>query len=209
MSHGEPNSPYGPPPPQAGPYYGGQNPYGVPPQGYGHPYPPAPTGVPPIASMGRRLAARVIDGVPLTILNMVLMAPSMSDYFHALGACDSSDTAAFSSCVQEAAGDFYSGIVPVALAMTAVVFLYEWLMISLVGATLGKLAVGLRVLKAENGAKPGLTSGFLRWVIPMVGAFACGIGMLVVYLSPFWDKSGRKQGWHDKVAGTVVVHTKG
>jgi uncharacterized RDD family membrane protein YckC len=27
----------------------------------------------------------------------------------------------------------------------------------------------------------------------------------VVYLSPFFDSSGRRQGWHDMAAKTVVI----
>ncbi|MEU6391402.1 RDD family protein [Streptomyces sp. NPDC046939] len=229
MSHGEPHNPYGQQPPQPSPY-GQQAPQGVPPQqGYGYPqhpgqpygaYPQYPQqqgmpvpggmpGVPPIASMGRRLGARLIDGVPFAILNFIMMAPALSDYLDALSDCDSSDSSAFNSCVQDAMGDFYADFIPASLGVFALFFLYEWLMIAFVGATLGKLALGIRVLKAETGAKPGLGGSFLRWVIPTVGAFACGIGQLLVYLSPFWDKTGRKQGWHDKVASVVVVQVKG
>ncbi|MFI7010206.1 RDD family protein [Streptomyces sp. NPDC050145] len=223
MSFGDPNNPYGQQPPQGTPY-GQQAPQGVPPQGYGHPQQPGqpygaypqqpggpmvPGGVPPLASMGRRLGARLIDGIPLSIINFALMRPAMADYFDALTSCDSSDTDAFNSCVQDAMTDFYAGIIPVMLGMLVVVFLYEVLMTAFAGGTLGKLAVGIRVLKVDDGRKPGLASALLRWVIPVVGIFACGIGQLLVYLSPFWDKSGRMQGWHDKVASTVVVNVKG
>jgi len=36
----------------------------------------------------------------------------------------------------------------------------------------------------------------------------CGIGALLVYLSPFFDNTMRFQGWHDKFAETVVISTK-
>ncbi|MFJ9039151.1 RDD family protein [Streptomyces sp. NPDC102406] len=229
MSHGEPHNPYGQQPQQPNPY-GQQAPQGVPPQGYGYPQQPGqpqpygaypqhpqqsgmpggglPSGAPPLASMGRRLGARLIDGVLFGILYFVFLAPKFLDFLDAVRACDAGSST-YDSCVNDATSDFQSSTLPVALLFMVLVLLYEVLMIAFVGATLGKLAVGIRVLKAETGAKPGIGGGFLRWVIPTVGSFACGIGALLVYLSPFWDKSGRKQGWHDKVASVVVVQVKG
>ncbi|WP_394431247.1 RDD family protein [Streptomyces sp. SGAir0957] len=233
MSYGEPNNPYGQQPPQPNPY-GQQAPQGVPPQqGYGYPqqpgqsqpygaYPqhpqqqgmPGPNngmgmpGVPPLASMGRRLCAQLIDGVLIGIVYIVFLAPKFSDFIDAVQACDAGSST-YDTCVNNATSDFQSATLPIAGVFMLVVLLYQVLMIAFVGATLGKLAVGIRVLKAETGAKPGIGGGFLRWIIPTVGSFACGIGALLVYLSPFWDKSGRRQGWHDKVASTVVVHVKG
>ncbi|WP_394437622.1 RDD family protein [Streptomyces sp. SGAir0957] len=233
MSFGGPNDPYRPQPPQPvtnpGPYGQQAALQGVSPEGYSYPqqpgmpqqgmpygaYPhpnvpyPGMPGVPPLATMGRRLAARVIDGVPLGIINLILMAPLFVDYIDAVMKCDPDDPAAFNSCAQDAILDFYVGIIPLTLIMAGIAFLYEWLMIAFVGATLGKLAVGVRVLKVENGAKPGLASSFVRWVVPTAGIFACGFGQMAVYLSPLWDKSGRSQGWHDKAASVVVVQVKG
>ncbi|MET9493210.1 RDD family protein [Streptomyces sp. NPDC006552] len=231
MSHGEPNNPYGQQPPQSGPYgqqqpdpYGQQAPQGVPQQGYGYPQQPGQPfpsypqqsgmpghgtpGVPPLSSMGRRLGAQLIDGVLIGILYFVFLAPKFMDLIDAVRACDAGSST-YDTCMNDATSDFQSATLPIALVFMVVVLLYQVLMIAFVGATLGKLAVGIRVLKAETGAKPGIGGALLRWVIPLVGSFACGVGALLVYLSPFWDKSGRKQGWHDKVASTVVVHVKG
>ncbi|MFD2122458.1 RDD family protein [Streptomyces cirratus] len=93
----------------------------------------------------------------------------------------------------------------VILVFFVATLLYEWLMIAFVGATVGKLALGLKVVKENTGQVPGVGGGFIRWIIPMVGAFLCGIGQLLVYLSPFFDNSGKLQGWHDRAAGTIVV----
>ncbi|WP_338699681.1 RDD family protein [Streptomyces sp. Q6] len=217
MSFGDPNNPYGQQQPQSNPY-GQQAPQGVPQQGYGYPqqqqYPGYPQqaapmpGVPPLAGMGRRLGARLIDGVLLFVVYAVFLAPKFTTLIDDVQACDSTSST-YDTCVNDALSDFQSTMLPVAATFMVLMLAYEILLIAFVGATLGKLAVGIRVLKAETGAKPGIGGAFLRWVIPTVGAFACGIGQLVVYLSPFWDKSGRKQGWHDKVASTVVVHVKG
>ncbi|MCQ4212544.1 MULTISPECIES: RDD family protein [Streptomyces] len=217
MSFGDPNNPYGQQPPQGSPY-GQQAPQGVPPQGYGYPQQPGqpygaypqqgmPPGAPPIASMGRRFGARLIDGVLFFIVYAVILAPKFTDLVDDVRACDAGSST-YDTCMDNAVSDFQSSVLPVAGLFMLLVLLYEVLMIAFAGATLGKMAVGIRVLKAETGEKPGIGGGFLRWVIPTVGAFACGIGQLLVYLSPFWDKSGRKQGWHDKVASTVVVQVR-
>ncbi|MEB8338669.1 RDD family protein [Streptomyces endophyticus] len=224
MSFGDQNNPYGQQqPPQNNPY-GQQAPQGVPPQNYGYPQQPpgqpyaqqqqyggypqqpaGPAGVPPLASMGRRFGARLIDGLIFFVVYAIFLGTKIGDLMDAVNACSSTD----STCVNDAVTDWYSDVLPVIAVFMVLVLLYEVLMIGLVGGTLGKLAVGIRVLKLETGAKPGVGAGFLRWVIPMVGGLFCGIGALLVYLSPFWDGNKRNQGWHDKVAGTVVVNVKG
>ena len=66
-------------------------------------------------------------------------------------------------------------------------------------ATPGKMALDLSIVDANAGNKP--TTGQL------VGRyFAYYISMLPLFLGFFWvgiDK--RKQGWHDKLAGTLVI----
>lgn len=69
------------------------------------------------------------------------------------------------------------------------------------GRTPGKMVMGLRVIQASGEAMtPGLA--FLRWVGYLVSFLCFGMG----YLWVTFDL--RKQGWHDKIAGTVVVLKK-
>ncbi|MCX5385156.1 RDD family protein [Streptomyces sp. NBC_00083] len=221
---------YGQPQGQPGYGYpqGQQAPQGVPQQGYGYPqqpgqapgygYPQAPgtlqanngyinvpvLGTVEVASMGRRLCARLIDGAAIGIIVGIIMAIGLAGAVGVAKDCDpnSSD---YSSCVNNAS----AGLITVMFTWLAVVagftLLYEWLMVSLVGATLGKLALGLRVVKENTGQNPGLGAGFIRYIIPIVGAFLCYIGAILVYLSPFFDNSGKLQGWHDRAAGTLVI----
>lgn len=218
MSFGAPDNPYGQPQnPQQG--YGypqqGQPPYpqapgGIPQQGYGYPqqgqpgygYPGGPG--PRVASMGRRLGARAIDGVAFFVIYFILGAIGVAGSIGAAQDCDP-NAADYNTCINNASSDIAAKIGSMIAVLAIVGLLYEWLMTGLVGATLGKLAVGIRVVKADTGQKPGLGSSFIRWIIPLVGSLACGIGQVLVYLSPFWDKSGRQQGWHDKAAGTMVI----
>jgi uncharacterized RDD family membrane protein YckC len=67
------------------------------------------------------------------------------------------------------------------------------------GATPGKLAVGLKVVDAETGQPP--STG--RLVVRVLSYF---VSALPLYLGFLWIAvDRRKQGWHDKIAGTVVI----
>ncbi|MET8977794.1 RDD family protein [Streptomyces sp. NPDC004539] len=218
--YGQPQQPgYGQPQqpgyPQQG-YGYPQDPYGQQPQGYpsypqapGGGYPPGYAGAPQVASMGRRLGARLIDGVIIGVVYLAFSIAGIAGGVNSLNECDANaSSAVYEACVNNAAQDMTSKLGAVIGVLFLVSFVYEWLMVGLKGATLGKLAVGLRVVNVETGQKPGMGSSFIRWIIPIVGSFACGIGQLLVYLSPFWDKSGRQQGWHDKAAKTMVIHNQ-
>lgn len=67
------------------------------------------------------------------------------------------------------------------------------------GQTPGKMLFGLRVVQT-SGEKitPGIA--FLRWVGYIFSA-------LIFYLGFLWIIfDGKKQGWHDKIAGTIVIY---
>ncbi|MDT0461805.1 RDD family protein [Streptomyces gibsoniae] len=217
MSFGSPNNPYGQPQnpqqgygyPQQGqqPGYGYPQAPGVPPQGaYGYPQdqgyagPPAPR----VASMGRRFGARLIDGAVFAVIYGVLAVVGVAGAVGEAKNCDP-NAVDYNTCINNAGSDFAAKFGAIIGVLAIIGLLYEWLMVGLVGRTLGKMAVGLHVVNAETGGKPGLGKSFIRWIIPTVGSVLCGIGQLLVYLSPFWDKSGRQQGWHDKAAGTMVI----
>ena len=67
------------------------------------------------------------------------------------------------------------------------------------GATPGKLAVGVKVVDARTGRPPSTHRLVLRFLAYLVSALPLYLGFLWIAL----DR--RKQGWHDKIAGTVVV----
>ena len=67
------------------------------------------------------------------------------------------------------------------------------------GATPGKLAVGVKIVDASTGARPSTGRLVLRLVCYLVSA-------LPLYLGFLWAAVDRKkQGWHDKIAGTIVI----
>lgn len=212
MSFGNPNNPYGNQP-QPQPGYGYPQAPGMVPGGNGYPGVPLP-GNAEIATMGRRFAARVLDWVLIGIVYGILLgvgvAGAVGTVKDAQQNCDP-NSASYQQCLTDNLTNNGGGSSIIATFVTAFVIfgiitlLYEWLMVSFVGATLGKLMVGLRVVKEETGEKPGIGGGFIRWIIPTLGGIVCGIGQLVVYLSPFWDSSDRRRGWHDRAAGTMVI----
>ena len=77
--------------------------------------------------------------------------------------------------------------------------LYFVLLTFFFGATLGKMALGLKVTDL-NGKKPDIFNVIIRETIgKFVSAILIGIGFIWVGLD------SRKQGLHDKIAKTLVV----
>lgn len=205
----QPVDPNQPPPPPA---YGTPPPpppYGAPPPGYPPP-PPSYGGaqgygqipgqrVNDPAPMGPRLVARLIDGVlEFAVIFVLLLAVGV----HLFSTTTNSDgtTASFSLY----GGDFFKAIL-IGLVITAG---YEVGMLVTKGATLGKMAMGIRVAQLENGQNPTLGQAAIRWVIPA----ACGgifpLLQLVMFLSPFFDSTHRNRGWYDLAAKTIAVRTR-
>lgn len=78
-------------------------------------------------------------------------------------------------------------------------YAYYILMLSTYQATLGKMAVGLRV-ERTNGEKIGFWRAVLREIF---GKFVSGITFGIGFFMVGWTQ--KKQGLHDKIADTVVI----
>jgi uncharacterized RDD family membrane protein YckC len=70
---------------------------------------------------------------------------------------------------------------------------------SIMGATIGQRVFRLRVVDAGSGQPIGFGKALLRWIGLLVSFLVCFIGVIWVAFD------GRKQGWADKIAGTVVL----
>jgi len=66
-------------------------------------------------------------------------------------------------------------------------------------ATPGKLMLSAQIVDARTGNKPTTSQYIYRYVGYFVAAIPLGLGFIWVA----FDK--RKQGWHDKLAGTIVI----
>jgi uncharacterized RDD family membrane protein YckC len=69
-------------------------------------------------------------------------------------------------------------------------------------ATPGKMAVSARVVDAATGKTMSTGQSIGRYLAYFVSALPLGLGLFWVG----WDS--KKQGWHDKLAGTVVVRAR-
>lgn len=92
----------------------------------------------------------------------------------------------------------YGNSVPALLS-----WIYSVFMTVKYGATLGKMAVKIRVQNEETGANLTFVEAILREV---VGKFISGAVLFVGYLWMLWDP--KKQTWHDKLGKSVVVKAK-
>jgi len=83
-----------------------------------------------------------------------------------------------------------------ALAATVIAFWRAF------GATPGKIALGLKIVDARTGQRPRIGRLMLRFLGYFVSAFPLYLGFLWAAL----DR--RKQGWHDKIARTIVINSE-
>ena len=71
------------------------------------------------------------------------------------------------------------------------------------GGSIGMRAQGLRLVSARDHGSLGFGRAFLRNVV-----FGLACAIVVGYFTPLFDGSGRFQGWHDKVAGSLMVDAR-
>ena len=187
-----------PPPPPLPP--SGPPPQYIPPPG---PYAPQMAGYPlPAFAAGKtyggfwiRLVARIVDGiiigVPLSVLFIVFAVAAGG----LAGQTNTTDQNA-----QAAVGLGLVGvwllIATLATLGTVVYFVYFW---GTSGSTLGMRIFNLRIVDADTGASIGIARAIVRYLMSFVNSVACYIGWIWVAFDQ------RKQGWHDKVANSVVL----
>ena len=70
-------------------------------------------------------------------------------------------------------------------------------------ATPGKMAIRAKIVDARTGHAAGIGQLIGRYLGYFVAALPLGLGLVWIAFD------ARKQGWHDKLAGTVVVRRKG
>ncbi|WP_431034124.1 RDD family protein [Streptomyces sp. P6-2-1] len=199
MSNGEPNNPYGPPPGGPQPGYGypggggpghgpqpGQPGYGYP-QGQAYGYPQAPPvqpygygggpgygGQPPYAHWGLRVGGTLIDGLIFLVPYAIMLVGVTQD-------------------------------LPVLAIIGFLVFagigIWQLIREGRTGQTVGKSAVGIRLVSETTGQPLGVGMAFVRRIAHFIDGVACYIG----WLWPLWD--AKKQTFADKICSTLVIRS--
>lgn len=164
-----------------------QNP--PPPPGYPPPPPPQmaggyqPMAVAPQGTYGGfwiRVVAYIIDFIILAIIGGIISVPLGVNYTDA-------------NSLSSGAARTSNGI---DLVLSFVYFTLLW---SYMGASLGQRLLGMQVVDATTGQPISFGKAALRWLGLIISFFVCFIGVIWVAFD------ARKQGWMDKIAGTVII----
>lgn len=77
------------------------------------------------------------------------------------------------------------------------------------GVTPGKAVMGLRVVALGTGEPIGVGPALLRGLVLGVGGLPTfGLGLATLARTAVTDRDRRRRGWHDHVAGSVVVDVR-
>jgi len=229
---------YGTPPqPAGGRLFAGRPGYGEPAYGqpapgqpgYGRPAPARPgLGAaarrdPALASPWQRLAAQTIDWIIILVVSVFVFWSQLSVVWRevqaitgrypdltAPGAQAAINSVSSNPANQHALLYWFLGIFGLALA-------YYWVQQAAWGATIGKRAMGMRVVRAADRSRIGVLAAGIRTVAFLVGP---AVFLLLVYPvnvigGILWAADAglplldlRAQSLHDKLAGTVVVRQR-
>lgn len=83
--------------------------------------------------------------------------------------------------------------------LPAIIVILLWVRLS---TTPGKMAIGATIVDARTGGKPTTAQFIIRYF----GYFVSTVPLFLGFIWVGFDS--RKQGWHDKMAGTVVIRRK-
>ncbi|GAA1169379.1 hypothetical protein GCM10009584_07870 [Ornithinimicrobium humiphilum] len=162
----------------------------------------------PLAGWWHRVGARLIDGLLIAIVGSIVanvVVPGVwGDYVDWFMEAADPATAGAATNLDPPA-DLLARISTWSLVVAAVGMVYEIVMVTLAGGTLGKLALGLRVRLREQAGKIGWGSSILRALVYQVCGLFTPVAVLNV-LWPLWD--AKRQALHDKVARTNVVRVR-
>ena len=179
-----PENPYAAPPARPGAAPAEHNPYAAPNAPLDHAAPDAVTDL-QYTGFWMRVLASIVDSILMAIVTTPLLI-------------------VIGLAVGSRAGFSGRGITPVGgllemlinWVLPAVIVVTFWIMR---GATPGKMLISAKIVDAETGAEPSTGQYIGRYFGYFLSSIVFGLGLMWVG----WDP--RKQGWHDKLAGTVVV----
>lgn len=136
-----------------------------------------------------RFAAFIIDSVVVSIVLIPLAAVVIGEVD--LSRYDLQDPAASAALIQA-----LSMRLSFDLVLSGVIVVLFWIFRS---ATPGKMLLRASIVDAADGGKPGSGRLIVRYLGYFVSLIPFGLGFVWIAFD------SRKQGWHDKMARTVVV----
>lgn len=137
-----------------------------------------------IAGFVTRLLATIIDLVSIffTMGLIIMIANTTADFFKLPENL---------TVVVRIAATTIAALVP---------FSYQFIFLALIGQTPGKIVMGIRVLRTNGDALS------LRVVVQrIIFYYLVAIPLFVGFLWVLFDN--KRRGWHDHLAGTIVVYT--
>ena len=151
-----------------------------------------------------RTIAWIIDGFILGIIAsvfsfVVLMVAAAIGLGTAATGTLSADGTMTSEQVAVLGVTAFLALTIVGIALLAITVLYFVVLWVKRGATIGQSILGLRVARERDGGPIGWGAAILRYIMLMIGFWIFYLGVIWVAFEP------RKRGWHDMVAGTLVV----
>jgi uncharacterized RDD family membrane protein YckC len=156
--------------------------------------------------MGMRLIARIIDGILVAVVALVIARLAGIHFVHHTTEIQNGVSTKTTQVKLTGSHFIEFGVIQLALSG-----LYEISLLTLRGATLGKMAVGVRVVQLESHELPTVAQAATRWVIPAILGLVPVVGFLleaVLFLSPFFDSTKRNRGWYDKAAKTIATRAR-
>jgi uncharacterized RDD family membrane protein YckC len=138
-----------------------------------------------VYGFGRRLGAALIDAVIVIFLAWVfaILASVVGWLFTAFNSSNPPPVDTL--------------IILSALVVSVFYFIAAW---AREGATIGQSLLGMKVVRPD-GAKLNLTGAILRYVGYIVSGLLLSLGFLWI------NFDARRQGWHDKIARTIVINS--
>lgn len=138
-----------------------------------------------VIGFGRRLGAVIIDGIFLSLFTMLLVSgiTILGTFLGIYG-------------LNQAQFSWDRLIMLCGFGLSIIYYTWFW---RRSGQTIGKTVLGIKVI-AKDGAKLTWGKALLRYIGYLISAIPLSIGFL-------WVAFDRKrQGWHDKLAGTYVTY---
>jgi uncharacterized RDD family membrane protein YckC len=144
------------------------------------------------ASHGTRLVAYIIDSLIVFLLYIVIFV--VAAFFAA-----AADRTTAVNGPSAAAAALFGLIVLITIVLALAYFPFFW---ARSGQTPGMRPFGLYVVRDSDGGKISAGQAILR----LIGLVISGIPLYLGYIWIFIDS--RRRGWHDLIAGTVMIERK-